>query len=168
MTASDPSVFGDDELSLLTVLIDLMMPADDYGPGALDAQVLTYIERALADELVALLPAYRGSLQRVEQHVRTQHSARLADASPEVQQSVIGDLAEDRIAGAEGFFLMLRTHVIEGFLGDPARGGNADGIGWQTIGYPGPRQVVTVEQQQLGYRPPLTMHSAYDLLGPRR
>ena len=34
---------------------------------------------------------------------------------------------------------MLRTNTIEGMFCDPAHGGNVDLIGWQLIGFPGPR-----------------------------
>jgi gluconate 2-dehydrogenase gamma chain len=37
------------------------------------------------------------------------------------------------------FFRMLRIHTIEGMFCDPLHGGNRDLIGWQLIGYPGPR-----------------------------
>jgi gluconate 2-dehydrogenase gamma chain len=33
---------------------------------------------------------------------------------------------------------MLRQHTVEGMFSDPMHGGNADLIGWQLIGYPGP------------------------------
>jgi gluconate 2-dehydrogenase gamma chain len=37
------------------------------------------------------------------------------------------------------FFQLLRTHTIEGMFCDPMHGGNAGLIGWQLVGYPGPR-----------------------------
>jgi gluconate 2-dehydrogenase gamma chain len=37
------------------------------------------------------------------------------------------------------FFSLLRTHTIEGMFCDPMHGGNADLIGWQLVGFPGPR-----------------------------
>jgi gluconate 2-dehydrogenase gamma chain len=39
---------------------------------------------------------------------------------------------------ATDFFRLLRQHTIEGMFSDPIHGGNADCIGWQMIGYPGP------------------------------
>jgi gluconate 2-dehydrogenase gamma chain len=36
------------------------------------------------------------------------------------------------------FFRLLRQHTIEGIFCDSMHGGNADMIGWQAIGYPGP------------------------------
>ena len=37
------------------------------------------------------------------------------------------------------FFLLLRRNTIEGMFCDPVHGGNVDMVGWQLIGYPGPR-----------------------------
>jgi gluconate 2-dehydrogenase gamma chain len=37
------------------------------------------------------------------------------------------------------FFGLVRQHTIEGMFCDPAHGGNADLVGWQLVGFPGPR-----------------------------
>lgn len=37
------------------------------------------------------------------------------------------------------FFSLLRRNTIEGMFCDPIHGGNIDTIGWQLIGFPGPR-----------------------------
>jgi gluconate 2-dehydrogenase gamma chain len=37
------------------------------------------------------------------------------------------------------FFNLLRRNTIEGMFCDPRHGGNADMVGWQLIGFPGPR-----------------------------
>jgi len=37
------------------------------------------------------------------------------------------------------FFFLLRQNTIEGMFCDPMHGGNADMIGWQLLGFPGPR-----------------------------
>jgi gluconate 2-dehydrogenase gamma chain len=37
------------------------------------------------------------------------------------------------------FFQLLRAHTIEGMFSDPMHGGNAGLIGWQLVGFPGPR-----------------------------
>jgi gluconate 2-dehydrogenase gamma chain len=57
------------------------------------------------------------------------------------------DQALERIE-ATTFFQLLRTHTIEGMFCDPVHGGNAGMIGWQLIGYPGPRMsnVLDVDQ----------------------
>ncbi len=37
------------------------------------------------------------------------------------------------------FFALLRQNTIEGMFCDPLHGGNVDMVGWQLIGFPGPR-----------------------------
>jgi gluconate 2-dehydrogenase gamma chain len=37
------------------------------------------------------------------------------------------------------FFSFLRQNTIEGMFCDPMHGGNIDMLGWQLIGFPGPR-----------------------------
>ena len=37
------------------------------------------------------------------------------------------------------FFALLRRNTVEGMFCDPIHGGNADMVGWQLIGFPGPR-----------------------------
>lgn len=39
------------------------------------------------------------------------------------------------------FFPMLVLHTRQGFYSDPVYGGNANHIGWQVIGFPGPRSL---------------------------
>ena len=36
-------------------------------------------------------------------------------------------------------FGLLQGHTIEGMFCDPLHGGNADMVGWQLVGFPGPR-----------------------------
>jgi gluconate 2-dehydrogenase gamma chain len=37
------------------------------------------------------------------------------------------------------FFALLRQNTIEGMFCDPLHGGNAGMVGWQLVGFPGPR-----------------------------
>ena len=45
---------------------------------------------------------------------------------------------------------------------DPYYGGNANFIGWDLIGYPGIRMVVSVEEQSMSKPPKVLRKSAYD------
>src|SRR5581483_1363900 len=54
------------------------------------------------------------------------------------------------------FFRMLRTHTVEGIFCDPMHGGNAGLIGWQLIGFPGPRMSYAEDVERYygrAYRP---------------
>jgi hypothetical protein len=64
--------------------------------------------------------------------------------------------------GSGAFFDMVRTHTIQGTFCDPYYGGNANFIGWDLIGYPGVRTIVTADDQRMSKVPPPTHKSAYD------
>lgn len=46
------------------------------------------------------------------------------------------------------FFGLLVTHTRQGFLADPIYGGNRGQVGWQTIGFPGPKNLAEVHTGQ--------------------
>ena len=55
---------------------------------------------------------------------------------------LLGPAAQDaKLKQIEGtlFFSLLRQNTVEGMFSDPMHGGNKDMIGWQLIGFPGPR-----------------------------
>jgi len=140
--------FTQDEAMIVAAASARIFPSDDSGPGAGEAGVVIYIDRQLA-----------GPYGR--DHHRYTHGP-FAEGVPEQgyqgeanpQQIYRGALKNlvgfDQLSPAEqdqaltkiedsAFFKLLRRHTIEGMFCDPIHGGNVDMIGWQLIGYPGPR-----------------------------
>ena len=70
------------------------------------------------------------------------------------------------------FFQLLRAHTIEGMFSDPMHGGNAGLIGWQLVGYPGPRMSYKEDIDQhfgTAWRPKPADHAASgEALGGRK
>jgi len=60
------------------------------------------------------------------------------------------------------FFNLVREHTLEGMFCDPYYGGNADFVGWDLLGYPGVRTVVSPDQQRIGIELAPNHKSAYD------
>jgi gluconate 2-dehydrogenase gamma chain len=60
------------------------------------------------------------------------------------------------------FFILVRTHTIQGTFSDPFYGGNENFIGWNLIGYPGARIVVSANLQRMDVKPEPSNKSAYD------
>lgn len=87
-----------------------IIPADDLGPGAKEAGVVYFIDRALA--------TFDGDK-------RTLYREGLAAAHGKPAAAI--EHTE--------FFEMLRRHVIMGFLASPEWGGNRDKCGWKLIGF---------------------------------
>lgn len=157
------------EAKIVAAACERIFPGDENGPGAKEAAVMIYIDRQLAgpygrDELrytkgpfIENDPSWGGYQGR---------------AGPqEIYRAGIKKLGRDfvRLTPAEQderlcriektmFFQMLREHTVEGMFCDPLHGGNADLVGWQMIGYPGPvmgfRGEITVYNKGIAYRPP--------------
>src|SRR5579862_2476956 len=134
-----------------------IFPSDETGPGATEAGVVIYIDRQLAgpygkDRYRYTQPPFEKGLP--EQGYQDRATPR--DIYREGLAPLAGfhrrDAAEqDKIlTGIETslFFSLLRTHTIEGMFCDPMHGGNRDMIGWQLIGFPGPRMSYFEEVDQ--------------------
>jgi gluconate 2-dehydrogenase gamma chain len=113
------------------------------GPGAREAGVIYFIDRALATFAAADAEAYRSGLTAV-QKTRMElfpNSAAIASLSNHQQITLMGAIE------TTSFFDLLRTHTVLGFLGDPRYGGNREKVGWRAIGF----EDRMVHQHPFGY-----------------
>jgi gluconate 2-dehydrogenase gamma chain len=131
-----------------------IFPSDESGPGANEAGVVIYIDRQLAgpygrDRYRYTKPPFEtGVIQQGYQGKQTA-AAIYREALKEIRGfHLLGEAEQlEKLSSMERtlFFQLLRTHTIEGMFCDPMHGGNADMIGWQLIGFPGPRMSYTDE-----------------------
>lgn len=140
--------FTEQEALIVAAAAERIFPSDESGPGAREAGVVIYIDRQLAgpygkDRYRYTQPpfedgrpelGYQGKATPREIYRETIKTLEGFDRLAQGRQ-------DDILAGIEStvFFQLLRTHTIEGMFCDPVHGGNAGMIGWQLIGYPGPR-----------------------------
>lgn len=144
------------EAEILDAVIGRLIPADEHGPGAREAGALRYIDRALGGALSDSREAYRTGLSALDRYARYSRGAPFVELSPTDQDSVLFDVQGGGATGAgvgfdgssASFFYMIRSHTLQGTFGDPSYGGNADFVGWELIGYPGPRLGVSPETQR--------------------
>jgi len=140
--------FTSTEARTVTAACERIFPADDSGPGATEAGVVIYIDRQLAGPYGRDQYRYTKGpwVESVAEHgyqgkatpreIYREGIAGLGDFAslqPGQQDELL------RAIEAAPFFQMLRRHTLEGMFCDPLHGGNAGMIGWQLIGYPGPR-----------------------------
>ena len=138
---------GRPELATLEAVLERLIPSDEHGPGAREAQVSRYVLDRLAGAYRHHRAVYADGLARLDAEAEALHGGRFADQSAEVQDELLR--AAEARAG-DPFFELVLAHAKEGMFGDPSHGGNAGGIGWDLIGYPGPRHVWTEADQRLG------------------
>jgi gluconate 2-dehydrogenase gamma chain len=140
--------FDEREALLVSAAVARIFPSDATGPGAPEGGVVIYIDRQLAgpygrDRDRYTRPPFEEGIP--EQGYQGKATPR------EVYREGLVLLGQDfdRLTPAEQdawlrkiettyFFRLLRQHTVEGMFSDPIHGGNADMIGWQAIGYPGP------------------------------
>jgi gluconate 2-dehydrogenase gamma chain len=153
------------EADVLEAVCARLIPTDENGPGAAEARAAHYIDRALGGALKSSRPAYASGLAALDAYARSSRGSRFAALSPADQDRVLQDVASGLATGFPGsvvFFNLVRTHTIEGTFGDPYYGGNAGFVGWDLIGYPGVRTVVTADEQRLAAGTKPNHKSAYD------
>lgn len=144
-----------DEGQALDALVARIVPGDANDPGAREAGVVTYIDRALAGPYAAWQAAYREGLRLLNAHALDQHGKKFHALTKADQDVIITALEANEIPGFGGngsadFFAMVWAHTIEGLLCDPAYGGNRNGVGWKLIGFPGAQYGYTAEEMQYG------------------
>jgi gluconate 2-dehydrogenase gamma chain len=152
------------EADILEAITARLIPSDEHGPGAVEAQAARYIDRALGGALAPSRDAYRSGLAAVDSYARTSRGSPFATLSAADQDAVLRDVEAGVASVPDGstFFDLVRAHTIEGTFCDPYYGGNADFVGWDMIGYPGLRLAVTANDQRLDPRLTPTHRSAYD------
>ena len=122
-----------------------IIPSDEL-PGAREAGVVYFIDRALKTFARNDLPAYQKGLADLNQLTSEKYpgTKSFADATPEQQEGLIAELAEThnptpnaprrrRQLAAPDFFQTVWQHTIIGFLAVPEAGGNRDYAGWKVI-----------------------------------
>lgn len=102
----------------------------DGSPGAREAGVIHFIDRALSTWEADKREAYRTGLEELQRLRRRMfpQSASIAALSGDDRRSLITAIEKTE------FFALLRAHTVLGFYGSPAYGGNRGEVGWAHIG----------------------------------
>ena len=140
--------FTETEALIVAAAASRIFPSDDSGPGAREAGVSIYIDRQLAgsygrDRFRFTQPPFEDGLpelgyqgKETPRHIYREGLKGLNGfhlLPPAGQDDALRQI-ESTV-----FFALLRQNSIEGMFCDPIHGGNAGMVGWQLVGFPGPR-----------------------------
>src|SRR5262245_33669890 len=155
------------EAETVRAIIARLIPADENGPGALEARADRFIDRALAGALKNQRSVYTSGLAAVDAYAKSSKGSAFAKLPPTDQDSILTEMQANRATGfpdqgSGQFFNLVRTHTIQGTFSDPFYGGNENFIGWELIGYPGARVAVSQNLQRIDVKPEPSRKSAYD------
>ncbi|MBI5334499.1 MAG: gluconate 2-dehydrogenase subunit 3 family protein [Burkholderiales bacterium] len=167
--ATDPQAvyvfFNPQEARFIEAATARLIPSDEVGPGAIEAQVPRYLDRQLAGAWGAgerlyrsgpwqagtpsqgyqlpYTPAelFRTALRGIAADLQRAGRPAFEHLPPLEQDRYLTELQEGR-RELEGvpeavFFETLWAMTVEGYFADPAYGGNTDMASWRMIGFPG-------------------------------
>lgn len=166
--AYEPKYFTATEWRFLHAALDRLIPADELGPGALQARVPEFVDRQMElpyghgklwymqgpfhpgqpPEMgyqLSLTPreVYRHGIAACDGHCRKTFGKPFADLDHARQEQVLADMEHGKVeleaVPARTVFSQLLANAKEGFLSDPIHGGNHDMAGWKLVGFPGAR-----------------------------
>ncbi len=136
--------FTPEEAAEVEAITARIIPTDET-PGARDAGVVYFIDRALATFGADDQKTYREGLPELQARVKEMFpsAAKFSGVTAEQQDTVLQSFEENAPTTrrafrarprAQNFFETVRVHAIQGFLIDPEFGGNRSGAGWKVVG----------------------------------
>jgi gluconate 2-dehydrogenase gamma chain len=161
--------FAAEDVGIVDAIVARLIPTDANGPGAKEARVARYIDRALAGELSPFRDVYAAGLAQVEAFSQANYGAGFTALTADQQDTVLRVMeranqptppsGSDNREGtpplipfpssAAAFFEVIREHTLQGMFGDPYHGGNANFVGWNLLGFPGIKLFYSAKEQQL-------------------
>ena len=182
--------FATEEAGVIDAIVARLIPTDANGPGAKEARVARYIDRALAGELSPFRDVYAAGLAQVESFSQGNYGATFTALTAEQQDAVLRAMersnqppsptgADNREgtppripfpSSAAAFFEVIREHTLQGMFGDPYHGGNAGFVGWNLLGFAGIKLFYSAKEQQLNatIKPARRSTTSYDMFGVGR
>ena len=119
-----------DEAAELSAVAARIMPTTDT-PGATEAGVIYFLDRALGAEQKSTLPMLRAGIADLRRRAaRRKPAIKTFTALSAADQDAI-------LLGIEKgeFFQAMRFVTMVGMFGDPAHGGNRGHVGWTLLGF---------------------------------
>jgi hypothetical protein len=145
-------------MSTLKAVLSELLPTDELGPGAVEAGVDVYIDRALAGPYKSLRPVYAKLLPLFDKAAGAMGGQSFSTLSAAKRQSLLSAFEAGKVMGlshaqasiASSGFQMLLGHMREGMFADPMYGGNRAFAGWNLLGFPGVKLEWSAHDQALG------------------
>jgi gluconate 2-dehydrogenase gamma chain len=123
-------VFSSDQAADVEALAAQIIPSDDT-PGAREARVVYFIDRALATFAADQRRTFLKGLKQLAPRTKraSPKTKRFSALSPDEQAALVKKIEKT------SFFELARTLTIIGMFASPEYGGNHDQIGWSLIGF---------------------------------
>jgi gluconate 2-dehydrogenase gamma chain len=126
------AILGPDEARDFAAIAARIMPTTDT-PGATEAGVIYFIDKAFAAEMSGQLDFARAGLAELNEALGSDHgtASRLDDLGEDEQDAFL------QTRETTGFFNLMWAMTIFGFFSMEKYGGNRNQVGWELIGFEG-------------------------------
>ncbi|HJU71479.1 MAG TPA: gluconate 2-dehydrogenase subunit 3 family protein [Paucimonas sp.] len=163
--AAPYTFFKPEEANFIEAAVARLIPADELGPGAVEAGVPSYLDKQLGGAWGAGERLYRSgpwregaptqgyqlpftpaelfhnALRGIRDDLAKRGKSAFAKLSAQEQDTYLKSLQDGTIdlngVPSNVFFESLLDLTIEGYFSDPVYGGNKDMAAWKMIGFPG-------------------------------
>ena len=124
--------FSEREAKILEALAEQIVPADD-APGATQAGVVFYIDKQLHGPLKRFAATYQRSIPLFEKFCNDR-TGKDFTSLPFAEQTALLKIVESKVnPELASFFTTFTDHVMQGYYGSPAHGGNRDEASWKML-----------------------------------
>jgi len=137
--------FTPDQAVEIEAMAAQIIPTDDT-PGAKEARVINFIDRALSTFAKNSQGQYTKGLAELQAQTTQMFPTATKFSALSSDQQIKVMTAMEKTP----FFNTVRTHTVIGFFASPVHGGNQDKVGWKLIGY----------DDSLNFRPPFGYYDA--------
>ncbi len=146
--SSEPVILSEHQWRTVVAVTGRIIPTD-HESGAIEANCVNFIDKALANEDKGQKLTYEAGLAGLDAVAHERFNVDFTALTASQQDEILVAVESGNPQGwptesgsPVEFFETVRTHTIIGSLADPKYGGNRDYVGWKVIGYPGPRHYV--------------------------
>ena len=109
-------------------IAEQIIPTDDT-PGAREARVIFFIDRALATFASDERPAFMKGLSELQKKTQKRYRKKFSDLTSAQQTDLLKTIEKSE------FFELARTMTILGMFSNPEYGGNYNQVGWKLLGF---------------------------------
>ena len=123
----------------LEALANRIVPPDDW-PGAVEANVLDYVQRQLAGDLRAEAGRFAAGVGTLDAEAEARHGRPFDELGVDRMDALLADVERGEVGAGwpvepAAWFALAVTLVCEGYYADPGNGGNRNRAAWDMVGY---------------------------------
>lgn len=129
------TVLNEKQLSILSSVQQILLPADGNGPGASDIHATEYLLWVLSDPVKDPdeVQYIVNGIGWVNETADETFSKSYNDLTQQEKEKLIENISQE--SWGESWLSIILTFIFEALLSDPQYGGNPDGTGWKWLNF---------------------------------